>query len=49
MSDDVIVAIGSVTDCEVLVEKFAKSASTVLNFNDFANIWKASNFELIFW
>jgi hypothetical protein len=47
MSEEVIVAIGSANDCDILVEKFSKSES--LSFADFAREWKASHFELIFW
>ena len=47
MLEDVIVAIGSVNDCELLVEKFSQLGS--LSFADFARIWKGSHFELIFW
>lgn len=48
-SDDFIVAIGSVSDCEVLVEKFSQSASSDLCFAEFAHIWRTTNFDLIFW
>jgi hypothetical protein len=47
MLDDAIVAIGSANDCDILVEKFSQSES--LSFADFARVWKASHFELIFW
>ncbi|XP_046443060.1 snRNA-activating protein complex subunit 1-like [Daphnia pulex] len=46
MLDDAIVAIGSANDCDILVEKFSQSES--LSFADFARVWKASHFELIF-
>ncbi|XP_057377648.1 uncharacterized protein LOC130699323 [Daphnia carinata] len=48
MTDDHIVAVGSLNDCELLVEKFSLSAKTNLSFSNFAQIWKKSNFELIF-
>ena len=49
MADGLIVAIGSVSDCDVLVETFSKSTSKILSFVDFANVWKSKHFELIFW
>ncbi|KAK4037877.1 uncharacterized protein LOC116929623 isoform X2 [Daphnia magna] len=48
MVDDHIVAVGSLNDCELLVEKFSLLAKTNLSFANFALIWKKSNFELIF-
>lgn len=49
MTDDHIVAVGSLNDCELLVENFSRLAGTSLSFINFARLWKNSNFELIFW
>ena len=45
--EDVIVALGSKTDCQRLLDSFTEAED--LKFSVFAEKWKLLNFDLIFW
>jgi hypothetical protein len=47
MSEDFIIGIGSVTDCNRLIDSFCEAQD--FRFSVFAEKWKLLNFDLIFW
>ena len=49
MAEKFLVAEGSVSDCEMLIKKFTQPSKANLSFEEFASVWRSTNFSLIFW
>lgn len=49
MAEKFLVAEGSVSDCEMLIKKFIQPSKGNLSFEEFASVWRSTNFSLIFW